>query len=370
MSSEQAPALRARPGSELDPASAALVSELLDAAGAHSHRDLLADIIAVALRLGAMPTDRLDLKITRAAIAEMAEANSVFAPYRAVPKVTIFGSARTLPADPLYAQARELASRLAAQGWMVITGAGPGIMAAGLEGAGRERSFGINIRLPAEQGANPVIAEDPKLVEMKYFFTRKLMLMKETDGFAVLPGGFGTQDEAFELLTLTQTGKSQPAPIVLVDVPGGTYWKRWQEWVEDELVARGLVSEDDLSLYRITDSVDEAATELLSFYRNYHSSRFVGDLLVIRLHQAPADTELASLSREFSDICDEAGIHRIHPLGPERAEGDHLELERVALRFDRHHYGRLRRLIDTLNDVLPARQSPTSPPDKTPLAPT
>ncbi len=360
---------RPRPANSLDPQTAAAVGSLLDSVGATQHRDLLADIIAVALGLASQPTERLDLKIIRAAITEMGEANRVFAPYRSIPKVTMFGSARTLPEDPLYAQAKELAARLAAQGWMVITGAGPGIMAAGLEGAGRERSFGINIRLPAEQGANSVIAEDPKLVEMKYFFTRKLMLMKETDGFAILPGGFGTQDEAFELLTLTQTGKSQPAPIVLVDVPGGTYWHRWQHWVEEELVARGLVSKEDLSLYRITDSVDMAATELLSFYRNYHSSRFVGNQLVIRLRKAPGPERLAELSERFAEICDHRGIHLVHAMAPERAEGDHLDLERVALRFDRHHYGRLRQLIDALNDEVPARQTPTSPPDKTPLAP-
>ena len=183
---------------------------------------------------------------------------------------------------------------------MVVTGAGPGIMAAGMEGAGRERSFGVNIRLPHEQGANEFIAQDPKLVEMRYFFTRKLMLIKESDGYAVLPGGFGTLDEAFELLTLLQTGKAQPAPLVLLDVPGGTYWRGWARFVEDEVASRGLVSLEDHSLYRITADVDEAADEILGFYRNYHSVRWVGDLLVMRLRQAPTRAQVAELNERFA----------------------------------------------------------------------
>ena len=186
-------------------------------------------------RLAAEGTDRLDLKIVNAALKEMAEGFEVFAPYRHVRKVTMFGSARTLPTDPLYSQARDLAALLAGHGWSTVTGAGPGIMAAGLEGAGPDHAFGINIRLPFEQGANAFIAEDPKLVSMKYFFTRKLLLIKESDGYAVLPGGFGTLDEAFELLTLIQTGKAEPAPVVLLEIPGGGYWQAWERFVTDEV---------------------------------------------------------------------------------------------------------------------------------------
>src|SRR5881392_852012 len=182
----------------------------------------------------------------------------------------MFGSARTLPDDPLYGQARNLAATLAAEGWMVVTGAGPGIMAAGVEGAGVDQSIGINIRLPFEQDPSPLLAADPKLVDMKYFFTRKLMLMKESAGFAVLPGGFGTQDEAFELLTLLQTGKAAPAPVVLLEVPGGTYWRNWERFVSEEVVARGLVSPADLVLLRITDDVAAATQEIFGFFRNYH----------------------------------------------------------------------------------------------------
>ena len=199
-----------------------------------------------------------DLKIANAALAEMAEAFRVFRPYRKVRKITMFGSARTKPEDPVYILARDLASHLAGADWMVVTGAGPGIMAAGLEGAGREHAFGVNIRLPHEEGANDFIAQDPKLVEMRYFFTRKLMLIKESHAYAILPGGFGTQDESFELLTLLQTGKAEPAPVVMMETPGGTYWRGWLRFLEEEAIASGWVSPEDVALFKVATSVDEA----------------------------------------------------------------------------------------------------------------
>jgi uncharacterized protein (TIGR00730 family) len=290
-----------------------------------------------------------DLKIADAALAEMTEAFRVFRPYRHVRKLTMFGSARTRPADPVYMLARDLATHLAEAGWMVVTGAGPGIMAAGIEGAGADRSFGVNIRLPFEQGANPFIAQDPKLVEMRYFFTRKLMLIKESHGYAVLPGGFGTLDECYELLTLLQTGKAEPAPVVLVETHGGSYWSRWREFVEELTTGPGYISPDDLSLYRIVNTVDDAAREVLDFYRNYHSCRFVGDLLVLRLQTAPSQREVVALNKEFADIVVSGSIRLASPFPPERSDNDQLELARVALRFDRIHYGRLRQLIDALN---------------------
>jgi uncharacterized protein (TIGR00730 family) len=340
------------PSEHLEPDEENLVDALLDAAGVTSRRDLYRSIIGTVVHLAEEHTDTLDLKLARAAMAEMAEAFRVFRPFRAEQKVTFFGSARTLPDDPLYLRARALAERMAHHGWMVVTGAGPGIMAAAMEGAGRERSFGVNIRLPQEQGANEFIAQDPKLVEMRYFFTRKLMLIKESDGYAVLPGGFGTLDEAFELLTLLQTGKAQPAPLVLLDVPDGTYWKGWQAFVDQEVASRGLVSPDDHALYKVTSDVDEAAGEMLDFYRNYHSCRWVGDLLVMRLKEAPDRVQLADLNRRFGDIVTGGTIRPTKPLGPERSSGDHLELARLALRFDRMHYGRLRALIDALNALV------------------
>src|SRR5947208_7928508 len=277
--------------------------KLLDSLSVKRDRDQLFEILVTVALLADDDTDRLNLKITNAALKEMRLAFKVFGQYEGIPKVTIFGSARTLPEDPLYGQARALASALADAGWMVVTGAGPGIMAAGVEGAGVDRSIGINIRLPFEQDPSPLLAEDPKLVEMKYFFTRQLMLMKESAGFAVLPGGFGTLDEAFELLTLLQTGKAAPAPIVLLEVPGGTYWRSWQGFIEQELSTRGLVSPDDLRLCRVTDDVGDAVAELLGFYRNYHSIRHVGRTLVMRLRTAPTADEVETLNRDFADLC-------------------------------------------------------------------
>src|SRR5947209_11133671 len=273
----------------------------------------------------------------------------VFEPYKHVPKVTMFGSARTLPDDPLYAQARNLAATLADEGWMVVTGAGPGIMAAGVEGAGVDQSIGINIRLPFEQEPSPLLAADPKLVDMKYFFTRKLMLMKESAGFAVLPGGFGTQDEGFELLTLLQTGKAAPAPVVLLDVPDGTYWETWDRFVRDELATRGLIDPDDHFLYLITDNVDAASAEIRGFYRNFHSIRYVGSTLVIRVLKSPAPAELERLNHEFGDICTQDGIEVTDPLPAEVSTDDRLDLDRIKLKFDKHHHARLRQLINALN---------------------
>jgi len=329
------------------------LNELLDALGVTADRDQLFEILVSVALLADDATDRLNLKITNSALKEMRLAFKVFAPWHDVPKVTIFGSARTLPDDPLYAQARDLAAELAGKGWMVVTGAGPGIMAAGVEGAGVDRSIGVNILLPFEQEPNPLIAQDPKLVEMKYFFTRKLMLMKESAGFAVLPGGFGTLDETFEVLTLLQTGKAAPAPIVLLDVPNGTYWRGWDRFVRDELVTRGVVSPEEEHFYCITDDVAAAFAEISGFYRNYHSIRYVGSRLVIRLRQAPTEVELADLNARFADICVDGKIEVSEPLQAEVAGDDNLDLDRLVLRFDMHSHSRLRLLIDALN-ALPA----------------
>jgi uncharacterized protein (TIGR00730 family) len=291
-----------------------------------------------------------DLKIITAALAEMAEAFKVFRPYRTVRKITMFGSARTKPDDPVYILARDLAANLATADWMVVTGAGPGIMAAGLEGAGREHAFGVNIRLPNEEGANPFIAQDPKLVEMRYFFTRKLMLIKESHAYAILPGGFGTQDEAFELLTLLQTGKAEPAPVVMMETPGGTYWTGWQRFVEEEAIRAGWVSPEDQALFKVVTSVEEASREITGFYRNYHSCRWVGDLLVLRIQTAPSKSELADLNRRFADIVLSGTIRTASAFPPERSSNDHPELPRLALRFDKWHFARLRQLIDAVNE--------------------
>lgn len=330
------------------------LNDLLDSIGAAANRDQLLEILGTVLRMATNGTDRLDLKITNAALKEMAEAFAMFAPYRHIRKITMFGSARTLPSDPLYAQARELARLLAEHGWSTMTGAGPGIMAAGLEGAGPDRAFGINIRLPFEQDANQFIKDNPKLVSMKYFFTRKLLLIKESFAYAVLPGGFGTLDEAFELLTLIQTGKAEPAPVVLLESPGYSYWKGWDRFLAQEVESRGLISPGDRSLFTIVDTIDDAASEVLNFYRNYHSLRWVGETLVLRLERRPSEEEVADLSEQFADIM--TGSVRLldRPLPAERRSDDFPDLPRVALRFDRFSYARLRQLIDALNSLASA----------------
>jgi uncharacterized protein (TIGR00730 family) len=294
----------------------------------------------------------LDLKIAAASVAEMREAFTMFAPFRDVPKATIFGSARTQPHDPLWEHTRRLAASLADEGWMVVTGAGPGIMQAGMEGAGRAHSIGVSIRLPFEQGANPVIAGDEKYVSMKYFFTRKLMLVKESHAFVCLPGGFGTLDETFELLTLTQTGKGLPVPIVFLDTPGDRYWETVHEFVESQLITRGFVSPGDTGLYFITDSHEEAVAHIERFYSNYDSIRYVGDDLVIRLRHEPTDDQLDQLTKGFGHLVAEGEIRRAKPYSIERRQGDRLELPRIAFSFAKHGYSDLRAMIDVLNSFV------------------
>jgi uncharacterized protein (TIGR00730 family) len=327
----------------------ARVEALVDEMETVANRDVVADIVNTALRLATDNASRLDLKIVSTALREMRAAFRAFAPYRDRRKVTMFGSARTRPDDPLYAQAREMASALSREGWMVVTGAGPGIMAAGLEGAGTANAFGVNIRLPFEQGANAFIAKDPKLVEMKYFFTRKLMLIKESDGYVVLPGGFGTLDEAFELLTLLQTGKAEPSPVVLLDVLGGTYWAGWEQFVIEQVASVGLITPGDDELWLRTDSVAEATKEILGFYANYQSLRFVGKELILRVKRLPTDAQLADINHDYSDMLVDGSIRVVEPSRSEKADNDALDLKRLALRFDLMSYHRLRELINALN---------------------
>ena len=311
---------------------------------------LSTELIAAAVGLIGDDPAMLDLKIAGAALTEMREAYRAFAPYRGLRKATVFGSARVKADDPLYRQAREVARCLADTGWMIITGAGPGIMAAAMEGAGRERSFGVNIRLPFEQGSNEIIAGDAKLVSMKYFFTRKLMLMKESSAFVCLPGGFGTLDETFELITLTQTGKGAPVPIVFLDTPGDPYWEQVHAFVEGQLVARGLVAPEDLALYHITDSPQAAVDEITRFFTNFHSQRYVGDLLFLRVQRVPSADQLTALNHRFGDLCARGEITVGAPHREEVNDDDHLGLGRLRLRFDKRQYGRLRQLVDAINE--------------------
>ncbi len=325
------------------------VADLVERSGANADADLVFELVVSALRLARDHASRGDLKIANAALKEMRYAFHVFAPYRAARKVAIFGSARTEPDDPLYDQTRRLATALAANNWMIVTGAGPGIMEAGIEGAGAENSFGVSIRLPFEAVTSQFIADDPKLINFRYFFTRKLAFVKESDGFALLPGGFGTLDETFELLTLVQTGKSQPAPIVLLDVPGGTYWEGWKAFVDTELTGRDYIGKTDLSFIRITDDVAAAVDELDGFYANYRSLRFVDGQLVVRMLHAPDAVALERLNAEFADIVARGAIEVVDPTPAEIADHDEIGLERIAFRFDRQHWARLRELIDAVN---------------------
>jgi uncharacterized protein (TIGR00730 family) len=340
-------------GADLDEDVERAIAALVEEIAPPTDADLIRDIVRSAARLGRDDTARLDLKIVRAAIAEMRDAFALFARYRDVPKVTIFGSARTKEGSPLYEQTRQVAALLADAGWMVITGAGPGIMLAGMEGAGVARSIGVNIRLPFEQSANEVITGDPKLVTMKYFFTRKLMLMKESAGFVALPGGFGTLDETLELLTLQQTGKAVPAPIVLLDQPGGTYWEGWTRFVLDEVAAGGYISPRDIDLADRTDDVAAAAELITGFYRRYHSIRWVGDRLVIRTTTPVSDDELADLNRRFGDLCTTGRIERADPFPPERSDDDVVDLPRLALHFDVFQMAALHPLVRAVNQGLP-----------------
>lgn len=327
------------------------ISDLVGEFGSIHNTDYVMQLIATSLELGSDKTSTLDLKIASSALKEMREAFAMFQPYTQRPKVTIFGSARTKKDDPLYLHTQLVAKRLADQGWMVVTGAGPGIMEAGMEGAGRERSIGVSIRLPFESSANSIIAGDEKYVSMRYFFTRKLMLVKESQAFLCLPGGFGTLDETFELLTLTQTGKGVPVPIVLLDLPGDSFWRSVDQLIKTELLTRGLVSPEDLALYRVCDSIDDATEEIQAFYLNYHSVRFVGKHLIMRLNQLPTPQLLTQLQEKFGYLCRSGQFEVVQPHATEKNDNDHLD--KYRLRFDpqRSDAGGLRALINFLNQV-------------------
>ncbi|MCU0785251.1 MAG: LOG family protein [Verrucomicrobia bacterium] len=338
--------------SPVDPELRRRVEELIAFKGGGYNEDAVGDIIENGLKLLTDVKDTGDVRVIQTALRELRYAFRLFAPYAKTRKVTMFGSARIEPDQKEYQQAVEFGRKIAQAGFMVITGAGPGIMQAGHEGAGPENSFGVNIRLPWEQSANPIIKEDKKLITFKYFFTRKLIFIRHSDAIALFPGGFGTMDEGYEALTLMQTGKSQLMPLVLIDRPGGTYWKTWDKNVREHLLRGELISSDDLNLYRITDNADEAVKIITRFYRNFQSTRFVKDLFIIRLKHAPTDSALEAINEDFADIViPPGGIKRIEPTPEEREDKDRLDLQRIAFGFNRRDYGRLRQLIDVLNSL-------------------
>jgi len=311
---------------------------------------LVREMVETCLKLLRNGTPVGDIKILNAALRELRYAFKVFAPYRNVRKVSVFGSARSARESSACRTAFEFAQRIRDAGYMVITGAGHGIMGACQEGAGPDHSFGVNIRLPFEQGPNEVIAKDPKLLTFRYFFTRKLIFIKEADAAALFPGGFGTHDEAYQCLTLVQTGKTKPMPIVFLDAPRGTYWKTWKRYVEEHLLRHRLISPEDMALFKVTSSVDEAVEEITRFYRVYHSARTVDRNLVIRLTHRIPESLVTQLGHDFADIVVKGEIVQTGALEEEREDAPELvRLPRLVLEFNRSSFGRLRQLIDRLN---------------------
>ncbi len=333
-----------------DPARQQAIEEFVTRFADCADRDLLGDMMVTICRLARDGTGRGELKLLSKALQELRYAFKVFAPYAQFRKVSIFGSSRTPAGHPDYIQADMFGRRMREVNWMVITGAGDGIMRAGHDGAGPEASFGVAIRLPFEQQTNAVIRDNPKLINFNYFFTRKLMFVKEAAAIALFPGGFGTQDEGFEALTLVQTGKSTPIPIVLVDAPGGTYWQHWRTYVAAELLRTGMISPEDMNLFRVTDDVEVAVEEIVRFYRRYHSSRYVGDLFIMRMESALPAAALEALNDTYAGILTNGRIEQFP--GPVDGEsGEWPTLPRLTLRFDRKSVGRLRLLINDVNSA-------------------
>lgn len=327
------------------------IADLIEQLPNLKHQKFIQQAMATIVRLASSEIDRSDWKILSASLADMEQGFQLFYKYQHVRKVTIFGSARTSPEAPEYLIAADFARCVTKLGFMVMTGAGGGIMQAGNEGAGREQSFGLNIRLPFEQEANEFIVGDPKLINFKYFFTRKLFLLRESDAVALFPGGFGTQDEAFECMTLSQTGKFGPVPLVLIDRPGGDYWKDWSDYIYKHLVQQGLISPDDPSLYTITDNLDVACNAITRFYQVYHSSRYVGDQLVIRLKTDLSDTNVEQLNTNFSDIVVKGRIEKSQALPQEAQDETAVGLPRLVFYFNQRDLGRLYQMIAAINDL-------------------
>lgn len=320
--------------------------------------DLIHQALLTVLQMTRGQTDRLDWKILSASLQDLEEGFKVFHPYRHVRKISIFGSARIPASSAEYQLAIDFAQCVVAQGFMVMTGAGGGIMEAGNQGAGAEKSFGLNIQLPFEQGANSFITHSDKLIDFKYFFTRKLFFLRETDAIALFPGGFGTQDEAFECLTLIQTGKSAPMPLVLIDKPGGTYWTEWDAYIQKNLADRQLINPEDQNLYIITDELKTACSAISGFYRVYHSSRYVDDRFVIRLNRALTEAEVQKLNEEFSDIVVSGQIKTSVALPeesqmpqPHQTQDATEHLPRLVFHFNQRNHGRLYQMIRAINKM-------------------
>jgi uncharacterized protein (TIGR00730 family) len=327
------------------------IDDLMDMVGGIDQAKIVRELIVGALKAGQENIERADLKLMNSTLKEMRFTSKIFSLYRNRPKVTVFGSARCTDEDPSYVMGKEMGRRLAQEGFMVITGGGSGIMHAVHEGAGAEHSFGVNIRLPFEQKPNPVLAGNHRSINYKYFFNRKIAFLKEADAVVLFPGGFGTQDEGMETLTLIQTGKRDPIPVFMVDPPGSDYWKNWLDFVEKRLAGPGFIDYEDLNLFRLTQSVEEVVERIHRFYRRFHSLRYVGKILVIRMLEKLPDNALESIKMEFSDMLKSGGNIWPSVELPEEADEPELQnLPRLLVDFNRIRFSRLRALIDAINE--------------------
>jgi uncharacterized protein (TIGR00730 family) len=336
--------------SSIDPPFDARVRQLVADWGAEKSPELIEELIVTALKMARDKMGTGDLKLMNRSLNEMRYAAKVFADYRPYRKVCVFGSARTPPSEAQYNVAEEFAREMVRHNYMVITGGGDGIMGAAQKGAGREHSFGLNIRLPFEQHANVTIEGDRKLINFNYFFTRKLNYVKETHAFALFPGGFGTMDEGFEVLTLMQTGKARIIPVVLLDRPGGAYWETWLAFIKEHLFKFGYVSPEDFCLFKMVSNVQEAVAEILRFYSVYQSSRWVGQELVVRLARKLSGPAIVKLNHDFADVVRVGEFVQGSALRQEKNEPDIWELPRLIFTPHRRSFGRLRKLIDAIND--------------------
>jgi uncharacterized protein (TIGR00730 family) len=326
------------------------IDRLIDNLGNVSHPDLVREMILAALKAGQEGNDKAHMKLMNTTMKEMRFTGKMFGPYSNVRKVTVFGSARTRPEEPIYEMAQLFGKKLADKGFMVITGGGSGIMHAANEGAGPERSFGVNIMLPFEQKPNPVLVDNPRLITYKYFFNRKVAFLKEADAVALFPGGFGTLDEAMETLTLLQTGKHTPLPLVLIDEPGGTYWSRWIRFFRKELQSQDYISDCDFELFEHVYTIDSAVEVIQQFYSCYHSMRYVDGKLVLRLLKAKNPAAVDMLNEKFSDILVPGGkMHLSDPFPEEADEPELARLPRLVVDFNLQDFGRLKILIDEIN---------------------
>lgn len=328
-----------------------LIHELTRKSSSPETTYLLREIITTAVKLGKESGDTGDLKLVNNALKELRYSFKIFSPYREVKKVIIFGSARSKKLSAEYRMAEEFTKRLTQKGYMIVTGGGPGVMEAGNKGAKPGMEFALNIRLPFEQKANPYIYEKDKIINFKYFFVRKLIFVKETDATALFPGGFGTQDEGFEMLTLIQTGKSRPRPIALMEPKGSKYWAEWMHFVNKQLVKKGYIKKEDLSLFRIVKTVDEAINYIEEFYSVYHSIRYVSGQTIIRLNRCISDKALKQINKEFKDILASGEIQFSSPAEKEVENKEYIDLPRLIMHFNMRSYGRLCEMIHVINKV-------------------